>query len=119
MLPALGCIMAFASCTATSEENKTNVEAKVVPVASLVHMDTVIYKEYIADIQSQKNVELRSRLSGFLNKIYVDEGAFVRKNQVLFSLNDEEYKADLAQAEALLNNSRAEVKKVEDRKSVV
>lgn len=109
----MGCILALASCTVKPEENKNHVTKKVVPVTNLVHMDTVIYKEYIADIQSQRNVELRSRLSGFLDKIYVDEGAFVRKGQVLFSLNDEEHKAYLAQAQALLNSARAEVKKVE------
>lgn len=111
--PLLGCIVLAASCTANSSENKTEEQAKVVPVSNLVQMDTVIFKEYIADIQSQRNVELRSRLSGFLNRIYVDEGAYVRKGQVLFALNDEEYKANLAQAEASLNNAKAEVKKVE------
>lgn len=104
----------FAACTASSgEKEKAGEQAKVIPVTNLVQMDTVIYKEYIADIQSQKNVELRSRLSGFLNRIYVDEGAYVRKGQVLFSLNDEEYRADYAQAEAAVNNAKAEVKKVE------
>lgn len=110
--PILGCALVFTACT-NAKEKDTKEVAKEVPVANLVQMDTVIYKEYIADIQSQRNVELRSRLTGFLNKIYVDEGAHVRKGQVLFSLNDEEYKADLAQAQAALNNAKAEVKKVE------
>src|SRR5690606_37146049 len=110
--PILGCALVFTACTNAKERDKKEV-AKEVPVANLVQMDTVIYKEYIADIQSQRNVELRSRLAGFLNKIYVDEGAHVRKGQVLFSLNDEEYKADLAQAQASLNNAKAVVKKVE------
>lgn len=73
--------------TATSEENKSTAYAKAVPVSRLVQMDTVIYKEYIADIQSQRNVELRSRLAGFLSGIHVDEGAHVKKGQILFSLN--------------------------------
>jgi RND family efflux transporter MFP subunit len=110
--PVLGCAIALASCT-NAKEKQTTETFKEVPVVNLVQMDTVIYKEYIADIQSQRNVELRSRLTGFLNKIYVDEGAHVRKGQVLFALNDEEYKADFAQAQAALNSARAEVKKVE------
>lgn len=110
--PVLGCALAFTACTNAKEKDITQT-TKAVPVANLVQMDTVIYKEYIADIQSQRNVELRSRLTGFLNKIYVDEGAHVRKGQVLFALNDEEYKADFAQAQAALNSAQAEVKKVE------
>ncbi|MCA5005072.1 efflux RND transporter periplasmic adaptor subunit [Sphingobacterium bovistauri] len=110
--PIMGCVITFAACTNASEKQTAEI-TKEVPVVNLVQMDTIIYKEYIADIQSQRNVELRSRLTGFLNKIYVDEGANVRKGQVLFALNDEEYKADFAQAQASLNSARAEVKKVE------
>jgi len=113
LLPVLGWALLAASCTANSNEKVSTAQPKVVPVTNLIQMDTVIYKEYIADIQSQRNVELRSRLTGFLNKIYVDEGAHVRKGQVLFSLNNEEYKADFAQAQAAVNSAEAEVKKVE------
>ncbi|QBR12727.1 efflux RND transporter periplasmic adaptor subunit [Sphingobacterium sp. CZ-2] len=113
MLPLVGSAIFFAACTANSNEQQTTTTSKVVPVTQLIQKDTVIFKEYIADIQSQRNVELRSRLTGFLNKIYVDEGAYVRKGQVLFSLTDEEYKADHAQAQAAVNSAMAEVKKVE------
>src|SRR5690606_37253968 len=85
------------SCTVKSTENKVEV-VKQVPVVSITVMDTTIYTEYIADIQAIKNVELRSRLSCFLKKIYVDEGAIVKTGQVLFKLNDEEYKADYAKS---------------------
>lgn len=109
----LGISLFFAACTAVSNENKKEPQIKTVPVSNLVQMDTVIYKEYIADIQSQRNVELRSRLAGFLDRIYVDEGAPVKKGQVLFALNEDEYSANLAQAKAILNNAKAEVKKIE------
>ncbi len=113
LLPVVGCALLVASCTATSNEKTTANAPKVVPVSNLVQLDTVVYKEYIADIQSQRNVELRSRLVGFLDRIFVDEGAFVKKGQVLFSLVADEYKADLAQAQAAVSSAEAEVKKVE------
>ncbi|GGE23628.1 MULTISPECIES: efflux RND transporter periplasmic adaptor subunit [Sphingobacterium] len=113
LLSVAGCALFFASCTATSNEKTTANAPKVVPVSNLVQLDTVVYKEYIADIQSQRNVELRSRLVGFLDRIFVDEGAYVRKGQVLFSLVADEYKADLAQAQASVSSAEAEVKKVE------
>ena len=113
MLPVVSSAIFFVSCVANSNEPSKVNTRKEVPVADLIEKDTVIFKEYIADIQSQRNVELRSRLSGFLNKIYVDEGAFVKKGQVLFSLTDEEYKADYAQAQAAVNSAMAESKKVE------
>lgn len=112
-LPVLGCLFVFGSCENAMSNKQSHETSRIVPVVNLVQKDTVVFKEYIADIQSVRNVELRSRLTGFLNKIYVDEGAHVKKGQVLFSLNDEEYRADFAKAEATLNNAHAEVKKVE------
>ncbi|WP_437919173.1 efflux RND transporter periplasmic adaptor subunit [Sphingobacterium sp. LRF_L2] len=112
VLPFLGLTLLAGSCTVKSTENKSETTRQV-PVTGLTVMDTIIYKEYIADIQASKNVELRSRLSGFLEKIYVDEGAFVKSGQVLFKINDEEYRADHAKAEATLNIAIAEAKKVE------
>ena len=106
--------LAFASCTSSeSKEHATADKSKPVPVAAIHVLDTTIYKEYIADIQAVKNVEVRSRLSGFLEKIYVEEGSGVKEGQILFKINDEEYKADLSKAEAVLNNSIADAKTVE------
>lgn len=112
VFPVVGLALFASSCTVKSTENKAEVMTRV-PVTDLMVMDTTIYQEYIADIQANKNVELRSRLTGFLEKIYVDEGAAVKAGQVLFQLNDEEYKADYAKAEAALNIAISEAKKVE------
>jgi len=105
--------LAFASCTAQSENASTSNAPRSVPVANVSVLDTIIYNEYVADIQAVKNVEVRSRLSGFLEKIYVEEGSQVKAGQVLFKINDEEYKADLSKAEAVLNNAIADAKTVE------
>ena len=112
VFPVLGLALFASSCTVKSTENSAEA-VKQLPVVNLTVMDTTVYKEYIADIQATKNVELRSRLTGFLEKIYVDEGALVKAGQVLFQLNNEEYKADYAKAEAALDIAVSEAKKVE------
>lgn len=105
--------LAFASCTAQSENSSTSNAPRSVPVTNVSVLDTIIYNEYVADIQAVKNVEVRSRLSGFLEKIYVEEGAQVKAGQVLFKINDEEHRADVSKAEAVLNNAIADAKTVE------
>lgn len=110
--PVVGLALFASSCTVNSTENKAEAMTQV-PITDLMVKDTTIYQEYIADIQANKNVELRSRLTGFLDKIYVDEGAKVKAGQVLFQLNDEEYKADYAKAEAAYNIAISEAKRVE------
>lgn len=80
----------------------TTVAPKVLPVTRVLVKDTNLYREYVADIQAVQNVELRARVQGFLERIYVDEGQFVKKGQLLFKINDEEYRAELAKANANL-----------------
>ncbi|MBG6236190.1 membrane fusion protein (multidrug efflux system) [Pedobacter sp. CAN_A7] len=108
---------ACVGCTAESKENADKTAVRSVPVTAVAKLDTVIYNEYIADIQAVKNVEVRSRLSGFLDKIYVEEGAAVQAGQVLFKINDEEYRAEYAKAQAALNNAIADAKTVKLEKA--
>lgn len=105
--------LALAACSSEGRNTAAADSARAVPVAQVSVLDTVIYNEYVADIQASKNVELRARLSGFLEKIFVEEGAQVKAGQVLFKINDEEYKADVSKAEAVLNNAIADAKTVE------
>jgi membrane fusion protein (multidrug efflux system) len=87
-----------------------NMPPKVLPVTHVIMKDTNLFREYVADIQAVQNVELRARVQGFLERIYVDEGQVVKKGQVLFKINDEEYRAELAKATANLESAIAEAK---------
>ena len=58
--------LAFGSCTQTSKNESASDMPRSVPVAHVTVLDTTIYNEYVADIQAVKNVEVRARLSGFL-----------------------------------------------------
>ncbi len=82
------------------------------PVTTVVELDTIIHQDYVASIQAFKNVEVRSRLKGFLDNIFVDEGSEVKQGQPLFQLSDTEYQAEVVRAEAVLENA------VADRKTI-
>ena len=62
--------------------------------------DTIINKEYVAQIQSVKNIEVRAQEKGFLEKIYVDEGQYVHAGQTLFRIMPQLYHAELLKAKA-------------------
>lgn len=97
----------FASCSSNKTEN-TGQDTLELPVLTIQAKDTTLQTPYVADIQALKNVELRSRQRGFLEKIFVDEGMPVHKGQVLFKLNDEEFRVALARAKAMLSNAEAD-----------
>ncbi|WP_270090609.1 efflux RND transporter periplasmic adaptor subunit [Sphingobacterium sp. SYP-B4668] len=99
------------SCQETKSSESPKDDIAVIPTTKVTLLDTTITHDFITDIQAVKNVELRSRLNGFLEKIAVDEGDFVRKGQILFTINADEFKTELAKANAQLNNAIAEAKR--------
>lgn len=103
-------VSCFAACTADKRNERKKTADQTLPVTEIMVKDTIINREYVADIQAVRNVELRARVSGFLERAYVDEGQEVKKGQILFRINDEEYKADLAEATANLTSAIAEAK---------
>jgi membrane fusion protein, multidrug efflux system len=94
-------------------KNKEPLEMSLAPefpVTEVVQKDTVLFHEYVADVHALRYVEIRARVQGYLEAIYIDEGKFVKAGQVLFKINDEEYKAEVAKAKALINIATAEAK---------
>lgn len=102
----------LSACHSYKEKSKEN-KALEYPVIRVLAKDTVLNSEYVTEIHAIRNVEIRARVSGFLDKIFVDEGQKVKKGQLLFKINDEEYRALSAKANALLNSAIAETKSAE------
>ena len=105
---SLTLVVLLASCSSKNNNDKSGQDTLQLPVLTLSTKDTVLQTAYVADIQALRNVEVRSRLKGFLEKIYVDEGMPVRKGQTLFKINDAEYRVALSKAKAALSNAQAE-----------
>ena len=103
-------VVGFAACT-SPEENKT--EAGKFPVTSPLSMDTTYTIEYVAEIQSLQNVEIRAKIKGYIEKIYVDEGRPVKAGQTLFSISNKEFNQELLKAKAILKTAVAEAKTAE------
>jgi membrane fusion protein (multidrug efflux system) len=93
--------------------------APVLPVASISSENTVTDSEYPASIQGTVDVEIRPQVSGNLDCVLVDEGAYVNKGQSLFKINERPYREQLNNAlaslhayEAALLNAQLEVDKL-------
>jgi membrane fusion protein, multidrug efflux system len=91
----------------TKPEQKS--EAGKYPVTSPLAMDTSFIKEYVADIQSLQNIEIRAKVKGYIESIHVDEGQLVKAGQILFTIRPKEYEAELLKAKA--NRKTAELER--------
>ncbi|EON76441.1 multidrug resistance protein [Lunatimonas lonarensis] len=100
----------FSACSAGNSKNNTENKRLEVPVLSLDQMTIEIPQTYVADIQARQFVEVRSKIEGFVEKIYVDEGQIVKKDQPLFQLSSTEYSELVNSATAKLMQAKAEEK---------
>ncbi|PWJ59435.1 membrane fusion protein (multidrug efflux system) [Dyadobacter jejuensis] len=104
----------FSACTTQSENvSESQDTVLTIPVARLYPQQTQLHREYVGSIHAQKNVEIYARVKGYLEEVYVDEGKPVRKGQVLFRINNEEYSAELAKAKANQQSAMAQAKAAE------
>jgi membrane fusion protein (multidrug efflux system) len=67
----------------------------------------------VAEIHALQNIEIRTRVKGFIEQIHVDEGKTVNAGQLLFTLSSRSFKEDLLKANAQLKSAHAELKAVE------
>lgn len=101
-------LMGAALIVACNNKEEVKKETAFFQVTNPVETDTLVLKEYVAQIQSINHIELRSQERGYLQKIFVDEGQFVRKGQLMFQIMPNLYLAEMQKAKAELNFAEIE-----------
>lgn len=95
------------SCGKKQESPGPTVQAY--PTAVLQTQNVELKSVYPATIKGQEDIEVRPRIDGFIDAIYVDEGSIVKKGQSLFRINSPQTEQALTSAQAALKSSQAQV----------
>ncbi|GAA4046566.1 efflux RND transporter periplasmic adaptor subunit [Flavobacterium chungnamense] len=106
MFMGLTALLCLSSCTTKKEEKE---EVGKLTVTNPVKIDTSFVKEYVSQIRSVRNIEIRTQEKGFLQNIYVDEGQFVKEGQLLFRIMPKIYEAELLKAQAEAKSAEIEL----------
>lgn len=116
----LAIVLGFAiiSCsTSTSQPALQGPQA--FDVTKLKTENVQVYHEYAANIEGIQNIDIRPKVDGFIEEIYIDEGIQVKKGQKLFTLEAEELnqqvkaaKANVELAQAQMEAAQVEVDKL-------
>lgn len=94
--------------TACGEEKSAPVRGpSEVTAIKVVTQETPVSYEYTAQTESSQLVEIRTRVSGFLDKRLYKEGAMVRNGQTLFQIDRKPFEAQLAAAKGELSAQQA------------
>jgi RND family efflux transporter MFP subunit len=82
-----------------------------VEVATVIERDTPIYSDWVATLDGYVNAEIQPRVSGYVIKQNYQEGALVRKGDVLFEIDPRPFRAALDHAKAQLAQTEAQLAK--------
>ncbi|HEY4325477.1 MAG TPA: efflux RND transporter periplasmic adaptor subunit [Mucilaginibacter sp.] len=78
-------------------------------VLTLQPRSATLNRDYPASIQGQQNIEIRPKVDGFVEKIFVDEGSLVQKGQLLFKISAPQYEQEVRTADAGVKTAEADV----------
>ncbi|CDB11468.1 putative uncharacterized protein [Bacteroides sp. CAG:633] len=98
------CLALLSSC---GQGNKSTGSAPEIAVMEVNTTTANLTNSYPATIKGKQDVEIRPMVSGFITQLHVDEGAVVRKGQVLFTIDPVQYQAAVQTAKATVETAKA------------
>jgi len=90
-----------------------------VNVVKAVQNDVPLYEEFVAQVFGESDVEIRSRVEGWVMSVHFKEGSAVRKGDLLYIIDDVQYQARVDQEESKLASARTEQVRAENELSRV
>ena len=105
---AITALVAFRLSTGSKTDKKT-ARLITVGIVSPLRQDLDIRLAYTADISPNQVVNIFSRVDGYITKLHVDKGDYVRAGQLLVEIDHTDYQHAVNQAKANLSAAKAKV----------
>jgi len=105
-------LLATISCNSKNNE-ETKKTLKTYKVLKAKPTNTTLIMEYPASLKGIVDVEIRSKIDGYIDKIFVDEGQEVITGQILFRIHNPQFAQDVKSLEATVTSAQAAVASAE------
>lgn len=94
-------------------------EAPVLPpqkvnVIKAIQQDVPLYEDFVAQVYGAADVDIRTRVEGWVTAIHFKEGSRVKKGAQLYTIDDIEYSNRVTRAESELNRAKTELVRTEN-----
>ncbi|MGE8292437.1 MAG: efflux RND transporter periplasmic adaptor subunit, partial [Sphingobacterium sp.] len=96
-------LVLLSSCSGKQQDGGYQQGPAEVLFGTVTTGDATIRNEYASAIEGVSNIEIRPQVTGYLQKIFVDEGDYVRAGQALFKIEDRIFQEQLTNARAALS----------------
>ncbi|ACU62236.1 efflux RND transporter periplasmic adaptor subunit [Chitinophaga pinensis] len=108
IIPAALSLLLLGACGQT-ESGYANNGPQEFPIYTIQQAPTTLKVQYPASLEGQQNIEIRPKIDGYIREILVDEGAVVKKGQLLFVIDAPQYEQEVRTATAAIQSAEAEV----------
>lgn len=108
VLAVLVCLP-LAGCDQSPQQQKAAPPPPAVTVAAPIERKIIDSDEYVGRFVAVDSVEIRARVSGYLDKIDFKDGQMVKEGDLLFTIDKRPFQTALDQARAQLERARAEL----------
>src|SRR4030095_3615074 len=99
------------ACNSSSGNPGNQMPPPQLPVISVTSAPATTYEEFPSTLEGKVNVEIRPQVEGYIEKIYIDEGAYVTAGQLLFKIDPRVYNQQLNNAQSNLRAAEANMER--------
>src|SRR3954454_11560529 len=110
---AITTLTSLYSCNRSSANIEAHSAPVSLPVIEIKMLPATTSRDYSSTLEGKVNVEIRPQVDGYIEKIFVDEGAYVKAGQQLFKINDRVYRERLNNARSVVLAARAVLKRAQ------
>jgi RND family efflux transporter MFP subunit len=104
----------LASCGGAKQENTSNEQAICVKTDSLVETNAAIPIQCSGILSSKRMMKLSFKTGGIISKIYVEEGSYIQKGQIIAALDMTEISAQVGQAKLAYDKAERDLKRIKN-----
>ncbi len=97
-----------------SEKQQPPPSPPEITVVEVIQKDVPIYKDFVGQVYGFSDIPIRARVTGFLTGIHFKEGFMVKKGQLLYTIDPQEYESKVATQQSHLAEAKTELAKAEN-----
>ncbi len=99
----------FAIILYSCSEKETSMPIPKIEVYKTIEQKVPIIDEFVGNVLGQKDIAIRARTVGFLEEIHFDEGRQVKKGQLLYTIESQQYESESAAKQSKLAEAKTKV----------
>ena len=100
-------VLITAACGKAPEATQSGTPPPAVSVAEVIEQQVTEWDEVTGRLEAPESVEIRPRVSGYIDKVAFDEGSLVKKGDLLFQIDPRPFEAEVKRLQAQLQQARA------------